>query len=377
MALTPAYTKAWVLNTPYGGTVTSLTNDASGVTALKGMGTVTSTFDVMKYYTGPLGTSGTDFLLEKAHSSAFFGSGADDWVSFDDGVTQKTIQQYVVLNGVTVSINGGAPISVQVYAMILNDGTVAISLPPTFVTAQSLTGSDVLVFNFTAATDINTTSSEIGISVVNLPAAPCFVRGTLIETDRGPVAIEDLRRGDLVETVDDGFQEIRWIGSSRLNEADFALNPKMRPIRIRAGALGRGLPLADVLVSPQHRVVVSSKLARKMFDVDETLVAAKQLLLIPGVDIATDVSEVEYFHFLFDRHQIVYAEGAPMESLYTGPEAIKSVSEAAREEIFKLFPELAMGLPDQLPDPARLIVAGRQARKFVARHVEKHLTLLR
>ncbi|MFL9503853.1 hypothetical protein ACJMQP_27720, partial [Rhodopseudomonas palustris] len=143
MALTPAYTKAWVLNTPYGGTVTSLTNDASGVTALKGIGTVTSTFDVMKYYTGPLATSRTDILLENAHSSAFFGSGADAWVSFDDCVTQKTIQQYVVLNGVTVSINGGAPISVQVYAMILNDGTVAISLPPTFVTAQSLTGSDV------------------------------------------------------------------------------------------------------------------------------------------------------------------------------------------------------------------------------------------
>lgn len=376
MALTPAYTKTWVLNSPYGGSVPSLTNDATGVSALAGMGTVTATFDVMKYYTGPLGTSGLDVLLEKAHNSAFFGSGADDWVSFNDGATQQTVQQYVSVTGVTVSINGGAPISVQVSALFLNDGTVAIALHPAFISAQSLTGSDVLVFNFSGATDISPSSAEVGIGVTNLPAAPCFVRGTLIETDRGPVAIEDLRRGDLVETMDDGFQEIRWIGSSRLDEADFELNPKMRPIRIRAGALGRGLPLADVLVSPQHRVVVSSKLARKMFDVDEALVAAKQLLLIPGVDIAMDVPEVEYFHFLFDRHQIVYAEGAPMESLYTGPEAMKSVSEAAREEIFKLFPELALGLPEHLPDPARLIVAGRQARKFVARHVEKHLALL-
>lgn len=198
----------------------------------------------------------------------------------------------------------------------------------------------------------------------------------MIETDRGPVAIEELERGDRIETLDNGFQSIRWIGSRRIHVEELAANPKLRPIRIQAGALGQGLPLADVLVSPQHRVLVSSRIAERMFGAREVLVPARQLVQIEGINVAEDVGFVEYFHFLFDRHQIVFADGAAMESLFTGIEALKAVSPEARREIFDILPELVHLNAEALPEPARPIREGRIARKMVSRHVQNRVALV-
>ncbi|QRZ14124.1 Hint domain-containing protein [Paracoccus methylovorus] len=203
---------------------------------------------------------------------------------------------------------------------------------------------------------------------------PCFTAGTLILTAHGEVPIEQIRVGDLVQTRDNGLQPVRWIGSRKLSAIELGAMPKLQPIRIRAGALGPDAPRQDLLVSPQHRVLVRSKIAQKMFGASEVLVAAKQLLQLDGFDIATDVSEVTYFHMLFDRHEVVTSNGAETESLYTGPEALKSVGKAAVEEIFALFPQLAD--PEHVPEPARYLPSGRQARKLGLRHLQNHRPLI-
>ena len=202
---------------------------------------------------------------------------------------------------------------------------------------------------------------------------PCFDAATLIETDRGPVRAGDLRPGDLVRTRDAGFQPVRWVGQRRLGAADLDRAPNLRPIRIRAGALGAGTPAADLVVSPQHRVLVRSRIAQKMFGTDEILVAAKQLCQLDGIDIAHDLDAVTYVHFLFDAHQVVFSNGAETESLYTGAEALKSVGAAAREEILALFPALRAG---EAAVPARLLASGRMARKLAVRHSENRKPLV-
>lgn len=203
---------------------------------------------------------------------------------------------------------------------------------------------------------------------------PCFARGTMIETAQGLRAIEDLAEGDLIVTRDNGLQALRWIGSVQLGAEALAANPKLRPIRIAAGALGEAVPAQDLLVSPQHRMLVRSRIAQRMFGTSEVLVAAKQLVTIDGVDVAEDVAGVEYFHMLFDRHEVVIANGAESESLFTGPEALKMVGKAAREEIFTLFPELR--LRDYAPVSARPLVSGRQGRKMAMRHVQNGRALV-
>lgn len=176
----------------------------------------------------------------------------------------------------------------------------------------------------------------------------CFTRGTLIDTPDGPRQVEDLRIGDLVLTLDRGAQPIRWIGSRKL-DIELACIPRLRPVRIRADALGAGVPKADLLVSPQHRVLLRSRIAARMFGAAEVLAAAKSLLGLDGIEVADDLPEVEYFHFTFDQHEIVFANGAEAESLFPGPEALKAVSPAARRELAEIFVDLA----NQSPEPAR------------------------
>jgi hypothetical protein len=198
----------------------------------------------------------------------------------------------------------------------------------------------------------------------------CFARGTRIKTIKGEVLIEDLREGDRVFTMDAGYQPIRWIGNRKLGKTDLEMNPRLKPIRIRADALGPGLPETDLLVSPQHRVLIRSIIAYRMFDTEEVLVPANKLLTLPGIDIEWDAEEVEYFHMLFDAHQLVWSNGAVTESLFTGPEALKAVSPEAREEIAALFPELFY--PDFVPIPARPIPEKGKLMKKLAQRLAKN-----
>lgn len=238
---------------------------------------------------------------------------------------------------------------------------------------------------FTILANTVRAAADIGQQVLNLAiinvadgsgelAVVCFARGTMISTALGLVAVEALKAGDLVETRDNGLQPVRWIGSIKMSAQDLQKNPNLIPIRISAGALGAGTPAADLLVSPQHRVLVRSKIAQKMFGTSEILVAAKQLLEVDGIDIATDLSEVEYFHFLFDQHEVVVSNGAETESLYTGPQAIKSVGPAALAEIYTLFPELQSD--SYAPVPARVLANGRKGRQLTARHVQHQRALV-
>ncbi|MBM3605179.1 MAG: Hint domain-containing protein [Alphaproteobacteria bacterium] len=196
----------------------------------------------------------------------------------------------------------------------------------------------------------------------------CFSAGTGIETPSGQQPAEELEPGDLVVTADRGPQPIRWIGSVKVDLADA---PHLRPVRIGAGALGEGVPAQDLTVSPQHRVLVRSRIAQRMFGTNEILVAAKQLLALPGVETVEDLDHVTYVHFMFDRHEIVWSNGAQTESLFTGPEALKSVGAAARDEILSLMPELRDGAPEAAGiAPARPLVPGRLGRKLAQRHLE-------
>ena len=203
---------------------------------------------------------------------------------------------------------------------------------------------------------------------------PCFAEGTLIETSTGLRRIEELRAGDTVAVLDGGVCPIRWIGARHLDAIDLALTPKLRPICIRAGALGQLVPDRDLVVSPQHRILVRSRIAQRMFGAPEVLVPAIKLLALPNVDVLADVQHVTYFHMLFDDHQIVRSNNALTESLFTGRTALAGLSKAARQEILQLFPQICA--TGYRPHPARPIAPRPQAaRRLVERHAANGVAL--
>ena len=101
------------------------------------------------------------------------------------------------------------------------------------------------------------------------------------------------------------------------------------------------MPHRDLLVSRQHRMLVSSYISKRIFGVRDVLIPSIKLVVLPGIFIEQDLTEVDYIHMLFDRHKIIDAERASNESLYTGPEAIKSIFPSARRGILTIFPNLA------------------------------------
>jgi len=211
-------------------------------------------------------------------------------------------------------------------------------------------------------------------SITGASIIPCFTSGTQISTPNGDRAIEELRVGDLIRTLDQGFQPLRWCGSRTLSRRQISLNPRLLPIRISAGAFGSGLPARDLLVSPQHRVLLSSKVSARMFDKPEILVAAKHLTDLDGVDIEHNITQVTYHHLLFNTHQILRSNGTWTESLFLGQQAIRSLPDDAVEEIFSLFPEFRGNTPPL--STARTVVPGRRARNLVRRHRKNGSSLI-
>ncbi len=197
----------------------------------------------------------------------------------------------------------------------------------------------------------------------------CFVDGTMIETDTGQKPVEMIAQGDLVRTKDNGFKPVLWVGKKTVILSEMSDPLKLSPIRIRAGSLGTNIPETDLCVSPQHRVLVNSKIAKRICGADEVLIAAKKLVGIDGISIDADRTKVTYVHLLFDQHEIIYSNGAETESLYTGPEALKAVDEKARTEILKLFPELVD--VNYRATAARIIPSGKLAKELKERHLMK------
>ncbi|WP_299149975.1 tandem-95 repeat protein [uncultured Tateyamaria sp.] len=168
---------------------------------------------------------------------------------------------------------------------------------------------------------------------------PCFTPGTLIATPTGERRVEDLAVGDRVITRDNGIQEICWVGQRAMSGAEFANAAHLRPVLIQKDALGNGLPERDMLVSPQHRVLIASDKTALYFDESEVLVAAKHLTAMEGIDVV-DVSETTYIHVMFDQHEVILSDGAWTESFQPGDQTLASMGDAQRAEILELFPEL-------------------------------------
>jgi hypothetical protein len=167
----------------------------------------------------------------------------------------------------------------------------------------------------------------------------CFTPGTLIATPKGERLVETLKAGDRVITRDNGIQEIQWLGQRGVLGTELLRKPHLKPVLIKAGALGNGLPEHDTMVSPNHRVLVASDKTALYFEEREVLVAAKHLTGLKGVDVV-NVTQTTYIHMMFAQHEVILSNGSWTESFQPGDYSLQGIGNAQRNEIIELFPEL-------------------------------------
>nr|WP_321363987.1 Hint domain-containing protein [uncultured Celeribacter sp.] len=194
------------------------------------------------------------------------------------------------------------------------------------------------------------------ITFSNIETVICFGKGTRIATPYGARTVEDLKPGDLVLTMDNGVQPLRWVGARQVPAMG-----RFAPIEIKAGALNND---RDLIVSPQHRMLLNSWRSEVLFGTSEVFAAAKHL--VNGTTIReAQGGMVTYYHLMFDRHEVIFAEGAASESFHVSDYSLTGVADAAREELFTLFPELR-SMPTHHGDTARKCLKAHETELLVA-----------
>ena len=169
------------------------------------------------------------------------------------------------------------------------------------------------------------------------PISICFTAGTVFETRDGPKVIEDLQLGDEVRTLDSGFVAIRWLGCTNLRAAQLRAWPDLLPVRVKKDAFGAGRPDCDVVLSPNHRVLIDGWRAQLYFGEAEFLVPVKSLVDDISVFQDADFSDVSYYHLLLENHEIVVTHGLLSESLFLGDQTMMALGEHSRLELRSSF----------------------------------------
>jgi autotransporter-associated beta strand protein len=201
------------------------------------------------------------------------------------------------------------------------------------------------------------------VTLIDVPY--CLVQGTRVMTPQGEVAVEALRRGDRIVTLQAdgrvGESEVRWLGVQRLRAKAWR-DPRLMPVCIKAGALGEGLPMRDLYVSPDHGLLV-----------DGHLVHAKALVNGQSiVQVERWVGDVVYWHVETQRHDVMLAEGVPNETLIDAVSRKRFDNYAEYEALYPVEPMIqTLRLPRvqfarQLPQPISDRLRGRAESLLVA-----------
>ena len=257
-----------------------------------------------------------------------------------DGTGTLTITH---VNGIRVYAGDSLELDSGQIITLNDDGTLDIEGDGDVETAY---------FNYTVEDDNG--HSDTALVEINAVTPPCFTRGTMIRTLDGDCAVEDLRPGTAVMTLDNGPRKLLWVGRRKMT-----CDSRTTPIRFAKGVLGNH---KDLLVSPQHRMLITGQFAQLLFGEDEVLVRAKDLVNDLTIRPASDQTEVEYFHLLFSDHEILWSDGALTESYQPGPETATGFDADTQDELLHLFPELDLTTGTGYGPAARLSLKAFEGR---------------
>lgn len=291
------------------------------------------------------GGTGADTLIGNAGNDLIY-IAESDYADGGDGEDRFVVTDLGEPGSGTITINGGTTGEPGGDTLDLNGLAVSGSLvrTPSVADPDAFDGSvtllDGTILNFT-----------------NIEHIICFTPGTMIATPHGDRAVETLRPGDLVLTKDDGPQPLGWTGRSTLaGLGDHA------PIRLSPALTGAR---RDLIVSPQHRMLITDWRAELLFGEAEVFIPAVHMLDFDGAAPAP-VSRVTYIHLMFDCHQVVFAEGAETESFHLAKAGLAALHPIVQEELFAAYPMFRDNIEGHGP-AARRSLKAYESRALLSR----------
>ena len=218
----------------------------------------------------------------------------------------------------SLSIDGSVSHGGDVVDIAFTTGGFTVSGTATYDGFYVVDGQQVFVFSPGSDCSSLTHSFAITASGQSVPcefssvklntgtADPCFLRGTMIGTARGEVAVESLSVGDDVSVMVDGravSRPVTWIGSRTVTLDAATADVDQFPVRIRAGAFREQVPHRDLLVTSEHCVFV-----------DGVLIPARMLVNNRSIVVDRSITSFEFFHVELAQHGILVSEGLETES---------------------------------------------------------------
>lgn len=199
----------------------------------------------------------------------------------------------------TVSINFTLqPLTINTQYYIVLSDTTANAVVWNYT--NSTAGTGIIGTNYVVAGAPSQPSNAGGQWLMQ--AVTCYARGTRIRTTAGEIAIEALRPGDLAVLHDGGIAPVRWVGERDIDCTRYARPAEAWPVRVRRGAFAEGVPGRDLVLSPEHAVLIEGVLVPIRCLQNGTTVRQES------------VDRVHYYHVELDRHAVVLAEGLAAES---------------------------------------------------------------
>ncbi|WP_103256265.1 Hint domain-containing protein [Tabrizicola aquatica] len=303
----------------------------------------------LQFVSGPSG----DLFLEQepddGDADSFPNFDPDTQVILNDG----TPANFSVLLVGTLPVSGKVPDPLEGKTVILikidvnGDGILNANDPQYFFVADG-SGTLTLMSNGWGGGSL----TLLAVDETPPPDPVCFRAGSAIATPSGPRAVETLRPGDMVLTEDGRAVQLVWVGCSHYSAAQLAADPALRPIRIPAHAIRRGMPDRDLDLSPQHRIVIDGAACELMFGQPRVLVVAKHLVGTLA-QVVEDDAGVTYFHLLFEEHEILLSNGLPSESFQPARRMIEQMAGGAQTALMATLDALGadaiLTRPDALP----------------------------
>lgn len=167
----------------------------------------------------------------------------------------------------------------------------------------------------------------------------CFAAGSVVRCEDGLRPIETITAGDLMWTADQGYQPVQWVAETHV---DLSERPDLAPVEILRGAIASKLPARPVLVSPEHRVLVTGHRVELYAGLDEALVPARLLVNGKTIRQRSDLACVIYYHLMFSDHEIIDSGGLFSESYHPETLSLGALPSDQRAALYQKYPHLRL-----------------------------------